>query len=89
MVTTIAADVSSYGLGAVLLQRQEDGQDRPVAFASRSVSETEQQYAQVEIEALAINWACEKFADFPDWPHLQSGNRPQATGASSGKQEAG
>jgi hypothetical protein len=37
--TTIAADASSFGLGAVLLQRQEYGQlqDRPVAFASTSM----------------------------------------------------
>ena len=39
--TTVAADASSYGLGAVVLQRQDDGQDRPVAFASRAISETE------------------------------------------------
>ena len=64
MATTIAADTSSYGLGVVLLQRQEDSQDRPVAIAFRSISETEQRYAQVEKEALAITWVCEKFADY-------------------------
>ena len=55
LVTTIAADASSYGPGAVLLQRQEDGQDRPVAFSSRCMSETEQRYAQVEKEAPAMH----------------------------------
>ena len=62
--TTVAADASSYGLGAVLLQRQDDGQNRPVAFASRAMSETEQPYAQIEKEALAVTWACEKFSDY-------------------------
>ena len=57
----VSADASSFGLGAVLLQK-EDGEWRPVSFASRSMSETECQYAQIEKEALATTWACEKFA---------------------------
>ena len=59
--TKISADASSYGLGAVLLQKSTS-EWRPVAFASRSMSETERRYAQIEKEALAITWACEKFS---------------------------
>ena len=33
-------------------------------FASRSMTSTEQRYDQIEKEALAVTWACEKFADF-------------------------
>ena len=61
--TKISADASSYGLGAVLMQK-EDTQWKPVAYASRSMSETEQRYAQIEKEGLAVTWACEKFASY-------------------------
>ena len=54
----------SYGLGAVLTQRQADSCWRLVAYASRAMTETEHMYAQVEKEALAVTWACEKFADY-------------------------
>ena len=61
--TKVSADASSYGLGGVLLQK--DGKDwRPVFYASRSLTETEQRYAQVEKEALAVTWCCEKFSEF-------------------------
>ena len=37
----VSADASSFGLGVVLLQTSENGEWRPVAYASRSLSETE------------------------------------------------
>ena len=61
--TKISADASSYGLGAVLLQLHEIGW-RPVAFASRALSQSESRYAQIEKEALALTWACEKFTEY-------------------------
>ena len=68
--TKISADASSHGLGAVLLQ-QTDGAWKPVAYASRSMSDTEHRYAQIEKEALATTWACEKFANFILGKHIQ------------------
>ena len=41
-----------------------DGQWKPVVYASRSSTETESQYAQIEKEALASTWACERFSDY-------------------------
>ena len=60
----ISADASSFGLGAVLLQCKDESNWKPVAYASRSLTETEGRYAQIEKEALAVTWSCEKFSDY-------------------------
>ena len=62
--TKISADASAYGLGAVLLQQQDDEKWHPVAFASRTMNEAELRYAQIEKEAVALTWALEKFSEY-------------------------
>ncbi len=59
----ISADASCYGLGAVMLQKTGETW-APVAYASRSLTGTEQRYAQLEKEALALTWVCERFGNF-------------------------
>ena len=60
----VAADASQDGMGAVLLQLDNKGNRRPIAYASRSLNETEKRYAVIEKEALAATWACEKFSQY-------------------------
>lgn len=62
--TTISADSSSYGIGACLFQRQENGENRPVAYVSRTLTDSERRYANIEREALGITWACTKLSDY-------------------------
>ena len=60
----LSANASSLGLGAILVQEQDNKEKKPVAFESRSMTSTEQRYAQIEKEALAITSACDKFKDY-------------------------
>ena len=75
--TKIFADASAYGLGAVLLQQHGDDW-KPVALASRSMTDTEWHYSQIEKEALALIWACERFLDYVLGKHidLETDNKP-------------
>ena len=61
----VAADALSYGLGTILRKKQPDGKWKPIAYISRSMIETGQRYAQIEKEALAVTWACERLSQYP------------------------
>lgn len=58
-LVTVSVDASQKGLGAVLMQGKG-----PVAFASKLLSRTQQNYAQIEKELLAVVYGCERFHQY-------------------------
>ena len=55
-LVTLQCDASLKGLGACIIQDRQ-----PIAFASKSLMDTETHYANIERELLAIVYGCEKF----------------------------
>ncbi|UYV74578.1 K02A2.6-like [Cordylochernes scorpioides] len=76
--TIVSADASSFGLGGVLRQEQPDGSLKPIAYVSRTLSETEKRYSQIEKEGLAIVWTCDRLKDYVTGIeiHIETDHKP-------------
>ena len=60
--TEAFTDASPVGVPAVLTQKELNSDERKIiAYASRALSPTEQNYSQLERKAHAIIWSCEHF----------------------------
>ena len=59
--TEIVADAIPIGLGAIVTQKDENGDSHVIAYGSRSLTQTEQRYSQTEREALAVACGCEHY----------------------------
>lgn len=64
--TRLIVDASPVGLGAVLVQFEDEHSDKPciISYAAKSLTQTERKYSQTEKEAMAAVWGVEKFREF-------------------------
>lgn len=59
----LTTDASDFAIGGVLSQG-EAGNDKPIHFASRTLSASEEKYSVPEKEMLAIFWTLQTFRNY-------------------------
>lgn len=74
----LTVDASSTGLGCVLSIIDSEGVERPIYFSSRTLSQAERNYSQIDREASAIIYGVQKYHQYLYGRHftLKSDHKP-------------
>lgn len=64
MPIRLSTDASEYGVGAVIAYVLPNGTKKPIAYASRILSEAEKKYSQIEKKGLSIIFGITKFNQY-------------------------
>ena len=70
--TTLQMDASKKGLRACLIQKGKGKKGKVICYASRALTKTEQNYQNLEQEALGTIWGMEKFHYYLHWKLTRS-----------------
>ena len=54
-------------VGAVVSQSDENGDEKPIAFASKKLNSTQQGWSTIEKESYAAMWALQKIQKLDIW----------------------
>ena len=69
--TALFTDASPVGVNATLAQMDDQGRYRPVGIASRALTATEQNYSQIEREAVGMHFGCVRYKLFLQGTHFK------------------
>lgn len=62
----LRVDAASNSVAACLIQKNDNGEEYPIAFACKFLTQTQQNYATVEKECFAIVFGLERFREYLD-----------------------